>query len=147
MKHYTRDEWACYVRDELDETTRNEYENHLYQCDECLEIYLFAVEEHEAFMPQIADTSEFTQSIMDQIDAPKVKSRKPTYRNTIWHYGIAVAMTLILMSSGLFNQLMNMANSFENDQKQESFVFSIMNNSDSITDQWKESLKEGKHNE
>ena len=147
MKHYHKNEWMQYVRNELDEATRNEYEDHLYQCDECLDLYLLTVEEHEAHLPQIAETSEFTNAIMDKIDESKIKPKKQMKKKTVMNYLLAAAMTILFMSSGLFDQLMSITNTFENDEQQESFVFSIIDNSESITEQWKESLEEGNRNE
>ncbi len=62
--------WLLYVQDELDEQTREEYENHLYSCDDCLEIYLQAVEANELQMPSLPETADFTDSVMKQIQTP-----------------------------------------------------------------------------
>ncbi|MCR2823435.1 hypothetical protein [Lederbergia panacisoli] len=148
MKHMTYENWLDYVRDELNEDTRETYENHLYSCDHCLELYLKAVEATEFQMPEPAGSSSFTDSIMQQVTelkTPVANQRKKTSRKqTIVHYFVAAAVTLLLMSTGVFSHLMNMASSFENsEQKQaDSFVQSFLNKQDSFTNKFEEILKE-----
>lgn len=148
MKHMTYENWLLYVQDDLDEQTRVEYENHLYSCDDCLEIYLQAVEANEFQMPSLPETADFTDSVMKQIQTPvKTIKKKPQNkkRQTMIHYTLAAAMTLLLMSTGVFSQLMNIASQFEKveAQQKESFVHAFLNNSISITDQFENNFKEG----
>ncbi|MEK3889767.1 anti-sigma factor family protein [Bacillus sp. FSL K6-3431] len=152
MNHMTYEQWIQYVQDELDEPTRTQYENHLYSCDHCLELYLTAVEASESQMPVLTSTTSFTDSVMLQLnetmkEIPKPiinKKMKNSRRQTMIHYMLAAAMTLVLMSTGIFSQLMNVASEFEKpDSKPNSFVSNFLNNSVSITDQLEENLKEG----
>ncbi|MBS4198075.1 hypothetical protein KHA93_00175 [Bacillus sp. FJAT-49732] len=150
MNHMTYENWLEYVRDELNEETRKVYENHLYSCDHCLELYLKAVEATEFQMPGLEEVSSFTDSIMQQVtelNKPKTKPKprkKISQKQTIVHYFVAAAVTLVLMSTGVFSHLMNMASSFEHsEQKQaESFVQSFLNKQDSFTNKFEEILKE-----
>ncbi|MBS4209562.1 hypothetical protein [Bacillus sp. FJAT-50079] len=146
MKHMTLDNWLQYVQDNLDEQTRVEYENHLYSCDDCLELYLQAVEVNEAQMPSLPAPTDFTDAIMKQIDPP-AKKKKPEIRRkqTFIHYALAAAMTLLLMSTGVFSQLMNVASEFEKQEheQEQSFVHAFLNNSISIIDQFEHNLNKG----
>jgi RNA polymerase sigma factor (sigma-70 family) len=47
VKHYTYDVWLQYVNDEINEKTKQELEDHLYACDQCLNHYLMAMEANE----------------------------------------------------------------------------------------------------
>jgi len=153
MNHMKYENWLKYVRDELNEDTREQYENHLYRCDHCLELYLKAVEATEFQTLEIAESSNFTDSIMKQVTelkTPEKKKRKKiSHKQTIVHYFVAAAVTLLLMSTGVFTNLMNMASSFENsEQKQaDSFVQAFLNKQGSFTNKFEEILKEGEHNE
>jgi len=115
MKHYSYEEWTKYVKNEVEQDVREEFENHLYSCDQCLDYYLQAVAEEERDLPIIEDEAEFTNLVMakiaeskpPQIQSAKKKStpRKPFYQTAIFHYSIAAAMTLILMTTGVFQSI------------------------------------------
>src|SRR5690606_13818515 len=102
MNHKSYENWLEYVRDELNEETREIYENHLYSCDHCLELYLKAVEAEEFQMPEMADSSSFADSIMHQVTELKKPTSKPkrkiSQKQTIFNYFVAAAVTLVLMS-------------------------------------------------
>ncbi|MCL6571312.1 MAG: hypothetical protein K6T88_06440 [Bacillus sp. (in: Bacteria)] len=64
MKHYNYDEWLGYARNEINEKTREELENHLYTCDECLDHYLQAMAATESSLPILSNESTFTDVVM-----------------------------------------------------------------------------------
>lgn len=115
MKHYSVQEWMKYVENELDKDAREVYENHLYSCDQCLDIYLQAVAEVEPELPVITNEVNFTDLVMAQISeshVPKIqdvkekrKTSKRFYHTAIFHYSIASAMTILLMSTGVFQSI------------------------------------------
>lgn len=123
MKHYAYDEWLKYVKNELEDDVREAYEDHLYSCDQCLELYLTAVEEDD--LPIIENEPDFTDLVMAQITNQKQltaveekerkhpKKRVTFYQKSIFHYGVAAAMTLILMSTGVFQSLTQYAGGVE----------------------------------
>lgn len=164
MNHKTYENWLQYVNDELEEVLREEYENHLYSCDHCLELYLQAVEANEFQMPNVSETSTFTDEIMLKLNKPEShqekeiasseienkrvrpsKKHKNKRKEMMIHYTLAAAMTLILMSTGVFSQLMNLVGEFEDSdgKPRESFIYSFLNNASSITEQLEDNLKEG----
>lgn len=108
MNHFSYEQWIQYVKNELEEQVREVYDDHLYSCDQCLEIYLQVVEEHESELPVINDVDSFTNSIMAKVSETKVKqeeTRTPFYQKTMFHYGIAAAMTILFMTSGVFQTI------------------------------------------
>lgn len=153
MKHIPYENWLQYVEDTLDEETRTQYENHMYSCDQCLELYLEAVENSPIQMPVLSSDSSFTDSIMTQLKESTKEKPKPAHqrkpksfrKQTMIHYIVAAAMTLLLMSTGIFSQLMTVASAVEKSEteQQTSFVSNILNNTISITNQFEENLKEG----
>lgn len=129
MKHYSEKEWMKYVKNELDKDTREEYENHLYRCDQCLDIYLQAVVEVESELPVITNEADFTDLVMAQISeasVPKiqnVKEKKKTskrfFQEPLFHYSIAAAMTILLMSTGVFQSITKYTENVQNPDFQE----------------------------
>ena len=115
MKHYSYEEWMKYVKNEVEQSAREEFEAHLYNCDQCLTIYLQAVAAEEEYLPMIEDEAEFTNLVMEKIAESKPTSiqtlkkksanRKPFYQTTIFHYSVAAAMTLFLMTTGVFQSI------------------------------------------
>ncbi len=153
MTHMTKEQWLKYVNNSLDEKTRKHYENHLYECDHCLALYLLAVEEAEHELPDLLAPSSFTDSLMHQLteekrevmEAPKQKKKRNKRKEAIIHYVVAAAMTLLFMVTGVFTQFMNAVSSFESnatDPQAESFIGEILNQADSITEKIESNLKE-----
>lgn len=108
MNHISYEQWMSYVKNELTDTVREVYDDHLYSCDLCLEQYLQAVEEYESELPAISNEAEFTDMIMAQVkQTKKQESESPTpfYQKTIFHYAVATAMTILFMSSGVFQSI------------------------------------------
>ncbi len=155
MNHIDVEQWMLYATDSLDEETRSQYENHLYSCDHCLELYLKAVAAAESQMPVLTNPTEFTESIMKEIDCVqektqnKVKPRKNLRRQTLVHYAIAAAMTLVLMSTGIFSQLTSTISTFENTaaEQEQSVINGWLNKTDSITEKIDDNLREGNKHE
>lgn len=157
MKHYNLAEWQQYVQDGLDEEIRVQYENHLYQCDQCLELYVQAVETNEAEVNDISESDYFTDKIMEQIydqskqQPEEEKKRIQSHKQTFMHYAIAVAMTVLLMSTGVFSELMKMTDTVEKNETRhkESFVQNILDQQGSIINKFEMGayIKEGKQNE
>lgn len=162
MTHYTYAEWQKYVRNELDNNTREKLENHLYTCDQCLNHYLQAVEANESSLPSLSDQQSFTDFIMAAVSntdsvpdtksntndlemVPDTKSntktlKKPFYQQAAFHYLLAVAATLFLMFSGAFQSLARYASFIDAQHVQErkpSVTEGVMNK----TFAWMDSLE------
>lgn len=114
MRHYSIEEWMNYVKNEFDQDVREEYENHLYTCDQCLDVYLEAVTAAESELPEMMNDIDFTNSIMAQIAesyppsvnvVKKRKESRPFYQTAIFHYTVAAGMTILLMTTGVFQSI------------------------------------------
>jgi len=111
MTHYTIQEWKAYIQgDELD---RALMDTHLLECEHCSEIYLVAVEELHEDLPQLMNLEAFSNAIIEEIKLlPKNNTNeyrhtnnKKWYMNMFFHYTVAASLTLILVSSGIFDQM------------------------------------------
>ncbi|MCR8849849.1 hypothetical protein NQ095_15630 [Rossellomorea sp. SC111] len=137
MIHIALDEWKMYVRDEMEEDKRIEYEEHLYSCEHCMGHYLEAVDAVQRDLPSIEGPSLYTDEVMERIpfeggDARK-PSRKDWYEKKVFHYVLATAMTLILMATGIFGELLKVTSEFEKNS-QPSFTENILNKTTALLD-------------
>lgn len=147
MKHYTYDEWLQYVKDEITGKNREELENHLYTCDQCLETYLLAVTANESSLPILSNEADFTDAIMAEVSkqntmvpdtveelntmpivtsVPDTKQeerksikKKPIYQQAAFHYLLAAVATILLTFTGTFQSLAKYASTLETKQVQE----------------------------
>jgi len=109
MNHISEEQWKKYVQDEVDLSTRRQYEEHLYRCDQCLELYLHAVAAYEEKLPDVTDPAAFTGQILEKVaEQPKemqAEAARPFYQRTIVHYTVAAAITVMFMTSGVFHSI------------------------------------------
>ncbi|WP_040205364.1 anti-sigma factor family protein [Neobacillus jeddahensis] len=148
MKHYLYEEWLQYVNNEVDDSTREELENHLYTCDQCLENYLQAVTANETSLPTLSNESTFTDRVMELVPDTKStlntmqtvqlvpdtklnrdttstrnsgqnRKKKPLYQQALFHYLLAAVATLLLTFTGAFQSLASYASSLESPHLQE----------------------------
>ncbi|MDQ0903023.1 hypothetical protein [Paenibacillus sp. V4I7] len=100
MNHYNEQAWKQYVEERLSPDTLSGMELHLYQCDECLTMYMTCLEQMETVLPIM---ERDTQGYVDAIIARTTGTKRSWYHYTMLHYGIAAAATLILVATGFFH--------------------------------------------
>jgi hypothetical protein len=126
MKHYTLEQWKTYVGQELTDQEHEQFERHLESCESCLELYMLSLELAADFYPMLRDEQALADQVMEAIqaaDQPKSMASRPVIEGASWswkqnrlklgpwirhplfHYTVAAAITLILMSSGVFQSL------------------------------------------
>lgn len=122
MNHVSYEQWQLYVKNELNDDVREGYDEHLYSCDQCLEVYLMAVTEFESELPVLSNADEFTNMIMAEVSNEKKKYEvtSPFYQKTIFHYGIAAAMTILFMTSGVFQSITKYVDNVQSPNIEES---------------------------
>lgn len=119
MKHISYEDWLKYVEDGLNDEVREQYEEHLYSCDSCMEIYLSALEAGETSFPELSDEPGFADSIIAEVqrykepEVPDIGKKQRFYQQSAFHYVVAAAMTILLMYTGVFQQLVGFAEEFE----------------------------------
>ncbi|WP_242223802.1 hypothetical protein [Bacillus cereus group sp. BfR-BA-01380] len=124
MTHFSKEAWCNYILDLLSNSERESMEQHLYECDHCLALYMEIIDEQNENLPMINDDS-FTNEVMEQINfealesEEKMSKKQPRQiKSTLIHYIIATAATLIFMASGLFHYIFTVTASFEQSSKQ-----------------------------
>lgn len=138
MSHIALGEWKDYARDEMDDNKRTEYEEHLYSCDQCMSLYMEAIETIQDELPSIEGPSLYTNEVMERIpferNSVNMTVKKQWYEEKVFHYVLATAMTLILMASGIFGELLKITTEFERGQQSASFTENILNKTTALLD-------------
>ncbi|HWO77369.1 MAG TPA: hypothetical protein VNM69_16000 [Bacillus sp. (in: firmicutes)] len=158
MSHFSYEEWLNYVKGEIPDDTRALYEDHLFNCEACLELYSEAISFHEDTLPNLS-SSHFADDVMkliekeirqsernDQITDFKNKKQKSFVQSVWFHYATAASFTLILTFSGVFQSMYGVIEKFENNAqaKEPSITETVMNKTLSWLDEWEEDNKEAK---
>ncbi|TMU85149.1 hypothetical protein FGG79_14800 [Bacillus sp. BHET2] len=137
MSHIALDEWKMYARDETDDNKRIEYEEHLYRCDHCMGLYMEAVNAVQEDLPSLEGPSLYTDEVMERIpfacERVRDLSRKRWYEEKVFHYVLATAMTLILMATGIFGEILKVPSEFEKN-RQSSFTENILSKTTALLD-------------
>jgi anti-sigma factor RsiW len=130
LRHIPVEQWQRYVDGELPPEERERCEAHLSVCDDCLELYMRCLEQVEEQLPGFADESDFAAAVMRRFDEQTLegsaiepaaenewiirrKARMPFYQHPFFHYAVAAAITLLLMSSGAFHTITQQISSIE----------------------------------
>jgi anti-sigma factor RsiW len=116
MKHYCIEEWSAYVKGQLSAEAQREHEAHLYGCEACLQLYMdciTALEDEpvtnapkpsymeDTWIEQIMDRIENQKQPLQMLSNPLRKIA--LYRKPIFQYALAAAITIILMTTGIFH--------------------------------------------
>lgn len=149
MTHVAYEEWQIYVKNELPYCRRELVEDHLYSCDQCLELYLQVVAEFETELPDIENVNDFTERIMMSVETKKESEHKskviPFYQTAIFHYMLAAAATILLMMTGVFQTITHYSDSVQDptiQEKRTSVTEGIVNKTFSWIDSFEMNHKE-----
>jgi hypothetical protein len=143
-------DWSAYIGQHLDAHITKEYEEHLYTCDACLQLYMCAVDTP----PQLTVTNtthEITEQIMAEIQPAELETQArrnttivpitprklPLTRRPLFQYGVAAVITLVLMSAGAFQSLSMTISHIESTaqkDQQESYSQKLMEKTVSMLD-------------
>lgn len=110
MKHYDYVEWLFYKKNMLSIEKMDEMEEHLYSCDECMEIFLSLIDEEEIRMASTIVPEDFNKNIMKKIQSSKVRKIQPIKKPVKYPFGYFVAVasvTIVLTLGGVFTNLVD----------------------------------------
>ena len=110
MKHYDYVEWLFYKKNILPIEKMNEMEEHLYSCDECMEVFLSLIDEEEIKMASGIVPKDFNENIMSKIQSTNVKKIQPVKKPVKYPFGYFVAVasvTIVLTFGGAFTNLVD----------------------------------------
>lgn len=143
LKHVTIEQCRHYILGQLSDHDQQTFEDHIYTCDQCLSMYMTTIEQHSMTLPHISDEAQFTDDTMDLLLEETLPSKvmsitskprtKRWYENTIAYYTIAAGITIFLMSTGVFDSLMQLTN-ITKTERQTSLSDTLMNKTVSMID-------------
>ncbi|WP_163536218.1 zf-HC2 domain-containing protein [Gracilibacillus sp. YIM 98692] len=116
MEHLSKDILKLYMNHELDVEEQERTESHLYDCDDCLNVYL-ALIESQTLKHSVSDdfTDQTVSKIYSQTKSHQ-KSKKPyssKNRKLITHYFLAAGLTIVLMLTGIFQTVLDVTNDYQ----------------------------------
>ena len=125
--HYSRTEWFLYAEDKIQDGRKTAMEEHLGSCDACLESYLSVVLMGDQKQAAALITRNFKDKVMKHLKEerkfgqpkgrqlsqpekglrtqPRVNAAGQRHAHLLQYYAVAAAITLLLMSGGLFDLL------------------------------------------
>lgn len=150
MNHIPLGKWKNYAKGDINEDQRTLYEQHLYTCDQCMDLYMEAIESIEDEIPTIEESSNYTIEVISRIPFDKktqieTGNKKRWYEKKVFHYVLAAAMTYMLMTMGVFSELTNITTQFEENQQHgnpSSYTESVLNKTTDLLDRVERSEKE-----
>ncbi|MFC3745896.1 hypothetical protein [Paenibacillus sp. GCM10012306] len=111
-----------YIAGEGSPEERDVWEQRLLEDDDALLCYLEALDELQGQLPSLESPKHFTENVMGSLPAvqkpakqhsedigpsPETQRRTRWYEQAIVHYVIAASLTLILLSSGVFDRMLS----------------------------------------
>lgn len=113
MKHYDHLEWFLYKECSIPEEKHREMEEHLYNCDKCMDIFLSLIDSEEIDEGEMIIPPAFTSRVMNKIKEKKKprkiieKNHKSTFKNIFVYYAAAAAVAIILTCSGFYKGMVD----------------------------------------
>src|SRR5699024_8337414 len=117
MRHYDDVEWTFYKQEVLSENKTQKMEEHLYNCDECMDIFLSLINNDEIDEAEEIISKDFTDEVLNSIEKQKhelkqelktIKRRKEDRFKSIFGYYVAVAaVTIILTWGGFYSSIVD----------------------------------------
>jgi predicted anti-sigma-YlaC factor YlaD len=141
MKPCSNRDWQAYIGQQLaPHSVYEEYEMHLYMCDECLRLFMETVEASEQ-QPAANANKQVIDQMMSVVQSGQLISPKrkpvPFIRRALFQYGVAAIITLLLMSAGVFQGLSISISQIEtrtSENQKESFSEKLMEKTVAILD-------------
>lgn len=115
MKHYDYVEWLLYKNKALSSERVEEMEEHLYNCDLCMDIFLSLIDVEELKIARAAIPKDFTNKVINKISNSKEKNiltkdiQKKDFKLNFQFgiYAAVASVTILLSLSGFFTNFVN----------------------------------------
>ncbi|WP_326909736.1 hypothetical protein [Sedimentibacter sp. MB31-C6] len=147
MKHYDYIEWLFYKNRMLSKEKSVEMEQHLYNCNTCMEIFLSLVDEKEEEKAGEIISDDFTSNIISNIPKVKqvkqkgrlkIKQAKKAFNYQFGYYAAVASVTVILTLGGFYVDLVDavprISASMQITENRQNMISGFSNSIDSIVD-------------
>lgn len=115
-----REQVKAFLTGQETDLDREEWERLLLEDEETFALYMEVMDEVESELPSLENSSAFVERVMEDLAGTIAEStlvekeavkeegtrRYRWYEKTIFHYTVAASLTLIFMSSGMFDKLL-----------------------------------------
>ena len=118
MSHFSQREWKDYRESRLTEDEITLMEDHLLECEQCLEIFLASIDDEETAIsagqlsPDFADTVIAKTKTVQRPNFILPRRARRSVSNLFMYYVAASMVTLMLMSVGVFQNMMDIVPEF-----------------------------------
>lgn len=114
MNHYDHVEWMLYKNKALSNDKMKEMEEHLYSCQDCLDIFLSLIDEQEEIYAGEMISSDFIPKVSEKIaehkivklDVDRSKNRK-SINYQLGYYAAVASVTIFLTLGGFYTNLVD----------------------------------------
>ncbi|HBQ86902.1 MAG TPA: hypothetical protein DD811_10550 [Syntrophomonas sp.] len=112
MSHYTQQEWIDFKKHRLPEEKQLQMEQHLQVCDSCMDVWLGLMGQEEINAAAEVIPDDFGRKTMQLVRAQSkpvssLFSKVNKRRRLLAYYTAAAAITLMLVSGGVFQTIVN----------------------------------------
>ncbi|WP_312812315.1 hypothetical protein [Sedimentibacter sp.] len=115
MNHYDYVEWLLYKNKAMSNKKMKEMEEHLYNCQACLDIFLSLINEQEENYAGDIVPSDFTPKVLENITKSKiiklnthrVNKVKKSINYQLGYYAAVASVTIFLTLSGFYTNLVD----------------------------------------
>ncbi|NLW22857.1 MAG: hypothetical protein GXY88_06340 [Tissierellia bacterium] len=114
MKHFDYMEWVFYKEGVLSREKQLEMEEHLYTCDQCMDIFLSLIDEKEVERAEESLSIDFTNKVMKSIEnikyiqRPKLKKGNGSFKDIFIYYAAVASVAIVLTVGGFYSGLVDM---------------------------------------
>lgn len=109
MTHFSKGKWKDYKDNIIPEEERISMEDHLYICDNCMDIYLNLIDNEELDFAERMIPSSFTEIVMEKVEKitpiSKPIRKKKMIENIFMYYVAAASVVLVLTAGGVFTKM------------------------------------------
>ncbi|MDD2494810.1 MAG: hypothetical protein PHE29_06410 [Tissierellia bacterium] len=112
MNHYDYVEWLLYKNKTLTNSKIKEMQEHLYNCETCMDTFLSLVDEQEEELVGIIVPSNFASKVLENISLNKIRDIKlrKVKKSVNYQFGYYVAVasvTIFLTLGGFYTNLVD----------------------------------------
>lgn len=126
MKHYQKEDWLDYKKGQVEEEKSRQMEDHLYNCQACLDIFLSTISEEEINQAGKQLDQNFNQRVISKISLPSLEGRKKKNQlisDYFLYYTAVAAVTIVLTGGGYFAKLVDGAEKLSLDMEEREKFF------------------------
>lgn len=112
MKHYDYIEWLFYKNKMLPKEKLDEMEQHLYNCNTCIKIFLSLIDDDEVEDAGKFISDDFTAKIIKNIpklktDKSRLKQKRKIFNYQFGYYAAVASVTIVLTLGGFYTNLVD----------------------------------------